>query len=325
LQTSNQSALSEKLLPSSNLREKKSQFPTREELEHFPIIICTLVKSSQLDRASLQNYFDYIFIDECAATTEPDACIPILGLGCDEGKVTASIVLMGDPKQLPPVISSSVATKLGLNISLMERLMSTKKYKPKPNYNPNYIVQLLDNYRSHPSILHFSNVEFYESKLRAKNTSDEVMSGMNWKKLSNKQFPVLFHNEMCASKKEGKSSYNNGEINIVSSYVNNLIKSGLKNNKITAEDIGVVTPYKAQSEKLKKVLPKNVEVGTTEYFQGREKLIMIISTVKSKAGIGFLKDERRLNVCMTRAKALMIVVGNAETLQVLICYFVQKD
>jgi helicase MOV-10 len=130
---------------------------------------------------------------------------------------------------------------------------------------------------------------------------------------------------MCASKKEGKSSYNNGEINIVSSYVNNLIKSGLKNNKITAEDIGVVTPYKAQSEKLKKVLPKNVEVGTTEYFQGREKLIMIISTVKSKAGIGFLKDERRLNVCMTRAKALMIVVGNAETLQVLICYFVQKD
>jgi hypothetical protein len=154
--------------------------------------------------------------------------------------------------------------------------------------------------------------------LRAKNTSDEVYSATKWRDLRKKNFPVLFHCGFCQSKKDENdfSSYNEGEIETVLRYVIKLIKFGIGDKKITAEDIGVVTPYKAQSEKLKKVLPKDVEVGTTEYFQGREKLIMIISTVKSKADIGFLADARRLNVCLTRAKALMIVVGNAETLQV---------
>lgn len=310
---------------------EKDLFPSQEELHNFQIIICTLTSSSKFDRANLQGHFDYIFIDECAATTEPEVLIPILGLGCkkrdfceliDEadlrkGEIFSNIVLIGDHKQLPAVLSSNFAKSLGLGVSLMERMMKLDRYKPNPDYDNNFVTQLLDNYRSHPAILHFSNEEFYDSKLRAKSSSDEVMLGTKWRELPNKKFPIIFHsNETPSELFHGTSSYNDGEADLVLKYIRNLLDTKIGGRKIAEGDIGVVTPYLAQRDKLKRILPRAVEIGTSEYFQGREKLIIIISTVKSKAGVGFLSDERRLNVCLTRAKALMIIVGNPETLQV---------
>lgn len=324
LRDSNQGALSSKLLPSSNLRNpKQSIFPSMEELKYFPVVISTISTSSQLDRARLHSYFDYIFIDECAATNEPEACIPIVELGCQEHEITSSIILIGDPKQLPPVVSSKFAgDHLGLSVSLMERVMTTRRYQKNPQYDTKYIIQLLDNYRSHPSILHFSNVEFYNSMLRAKRNDEEIMIATTWKQLPNKKFPVLFHCGKTRTEMKGKSSFNEGEIIIVQEYVKKLLNEGFgKNKKVVHEDIGIVTPYKAQSEMLKKLLPKEIEVGTSEYYQGREKLIMILSTVRSKTSIGFVSDKRRLNVCLTRAKALMIIVGNSDTLQVKFYHF----
>lgn len=201
--------------------------------------------------------------------------------------------------------------------------MSKRRYRKNPlddSFDKNFVTQLLDNFRSHPAILQFSNVLFYESKLRAKIKEPEKSFGTRWAYLSNKKFPVLFHCNKTPSKivRGGTSSYNDGEIDMVAFYVDLLLNVGIDGEKVLADDLGVVSPYKAQLQKLREKLrhqPK-VEIGTAEYYQGREKKIIIISTVKSRDHVGFLKSEKRLNVCITRAKSLLILVGNADTLQV---------
>lgn len=205
----------------------------------------------------------------------------------------------------------------------MERIMSKQRYRMSEfdkSYDKNYVTQLLDNFRSHPAILQFSNVLFYESKLRAKIAEPEKSLGTRWNYLNNRKFPVLFHCVKTPSKiiKGGTSSFNDGEIKLVRFYVDLLLKVGIDGVKIVADDIGVVSPYKAQLNKLRSELQheQKVEIGTAEYYQGREKKIIIISTVKSRDNVGFLKSEKRLNVCITRAKSLLILIGNADTLQV---------
>lgn len=204
----------------------------------------------------------------------------------------------------------------------MERIMSKRRYKMNPidnSYDKNYVTQLLDNFRSHPAILQFSNVLFYESKLRAKLDEPERSFGTRWNYLNNKKFPVLFHCNKSPSKiiRGGTSSYNEGEIELVRFYVDLLLQVGVDGEKVSPNDIGIVSPYKAQLNMLRKTLQhRNVEIGTAEYYQGREKKIIIISTVKSRDNVGFLKSEKRLNVCITRAKSLLVLVGNADTLQV---------
>jgi superfamily I DNA and/or RNA helicase len=265
-------------------------------------------------------------------------------LGTAFGEITSNIVLLGDHKQLGPVIKSYIAARLGLgeftdkdesvigsvNIiisfseeSLMERIMSKRRYQMNPldqTYDKNYVTQLLDNFRSHPAILQFSNVFFYDSKLRAKIQEPERSFGTPWSHLKNKKFPVLFH---CVNTpnhiiRGETSSFNNGEIDVVRSYVNLLLQDGIGGKKVEQEDIGIVSPYKAQLKKMRENLLdlEKVEIGTAEYYQGREKKIIIISTVKSRGNVGFLTNEKRLNVCITRAKSLLILVGNADTLQV---------
>lgn len=136
------------------------------------------------------------------------------------------------------------------------------------SYNTKYVTQLLDNFRSHPAILQFSNVLFYESKLRAKISEPEKSLGTRWNFLSNKKFPVLFHCKKTPSKiiRGGTSSYNEGEIKLVRFYVDLLLKVGIDGVKIEADDIGVVSPYKAQLNKLREELrhESKVEIGTAE-------------------------------------------------------------
>lgn len=323
----------------SNLRSGNSQFPSKEEFSHFRVIIATLMSCSRLIQIcdiNINNHFDYIFVDECGAAMEPESLIPIVGkllvplqmrfiyivlypagLGTDDQNITANVVLLGDYKQLGPLISSNMAARMGLSISLMERIMEKDRYK---NYDSKYVTQLLDNFRSHPAILQFSNVLFYETKLRAKISEPVKSFGTSWKHLSNKRFPILFHCVKSPSRTEpnGNSYFNPGEIEMVKFYVKLLLKDGINGAKVTAGDIGIVSPYKAQLNMLKAALENvgKVEIGTAEYYQGREKKIIIISTVKSQSSVGFLSSEKRLNVCITRAKSLLILIGNADTLQV---------
>lgn len=243
----------------------------------------------------------------------------VSGLGAKHDEISANIVLIGDHKQLGPIIQSDVAEKIGLGVSLMERIMTKRRYLPNPEHDKRFVVQLLDNYRSHPAILQFSNVLFYDSKLRAKIEEPDKSLGTQWKYLNNKDFPILFHCAVKPSEVEGNSSFNPGEVEIVRFYVNLLLVTGINGVKIFPRDIGIVSPYKAQLTLLTKAMKQfgNIEIGTAEYYQGREKKIIIISTVKSGINsVGFLKSERRLNVCITRAKSLLILVGNGNTLQV---------
>lgn len=282
---------------SSNLRNKKQvDQPTVEELNYFSVVISTLVSSSTFARSNLKSgHFDYIFIDEISFATEVEALVPIIGLGTSVETITASIVLFGDHKQLSPVLSSKHhAGSLGLGVSLMERMMSCEKFKKNPTFDDRYAVQLLDNYRSHPAILKFCNEHFYEGALRAKMPISVQRLSEVWTFLPNKLFPIIFHAVGTPSKYHGTSSFNYGEIDILVDYVEELLETEFDSKLLTQNDIGVITPYLAQLARLKKALQPwpDIEMGTAEYFQGREKRVILISTVKSGGGIGFLRNER---------------------------------
>lgn len=121
--------------------------------------------------------------------------------------------------------------------------MNKPRYKANPVHNNNYVVQLLDNFRSHPAILQFSNVLFYDSKLRAKIAEPEKSFGTHWKYLNNKKLPIMFHCVKTRSQIERNSSFNSGEVDVIRFYVGLLLKVGVNGAKVLHEDIGIVSPY----------------------------------------------------------------------------------
>jgi helicase MOV-10 len=202
---------------------------------------------------------------------------------------------------------------------MMERIMKLDSYEFNKifGYNENFIVQLTDNFRSHMAIIEYSNKEFYNSRLVCRQKKEIANFAIGWQLLPNKNYPVIFHANLTESKeKKGTTSLINiGELSLVQKYTNTLLNEGINGKKVEPSDIGIISPYSGQREKLNEVFTNGIEIGTTEYFQGREKLIIILSCVRSKTKtIGFLKNEKRLNVALTRAKALLIVIGNPETL-----------
>jgi helicase MOV-10 len=286
-----------KLKPSSNLRNRKVEWPTKEEMRHFSVVISTLISSSRLAQSDIgEGHFDYIFVDEISCATEPEALVPIIGLGAASRTLTSNIILLGDHKQLGPVLASEEFSKpLGLGVSLMERMMSCSTYLKSPAYDDRYVVQLLDNYRSHPAILKFSSDQFYEGTLRAKMSLTDQQKTEAWNFLPNRKFPIIFHAVKTPSQLDGTSSYNDGEIEVAIKYVKTLLTTKFGEEILTQSDIGIISPYLAQLKYLKENLgvywPK-IEMGTAEYFQGREKRVILISTVKSCGGIGFLSNEK---------------------------------
>jgi helicase MOV-10 len=218
--------------------------------------------------------------------------IPIVGLGTIENKVTANVILLGDHLQLGPVLQCEKKSKeLGLGVSFMERLMAGSRYKSN---NKKFVIQLLDNYRSHPAILEFSNEQFYGGKLRSKMSAAEQALTKQWSFLPNKNFPAIFHVVKSPSLIDGTSSFNVGEVDIVVSYVEKLLEMKFDGKKLNQLDIGVISPYSAQLKKLKEALKAwpEIEMGSAEYFQGREKRAIIVSTVKSLGSVGFLSNQK---------------------------------
>lgn len=290
---------------SSNLRDKRNEWPTKEEICHFNVVISTLITSSRLGQSDINaEHFDYIFVDEISCATEPEALVPIIGLGTKPGEITSNVVLLGDHLQLGPVLESEEFSQvLGLGVSFMERLMACPRYSKNGTYNQRHVVQLLDNYRSHPAILKFSSDQFYEGRLRPKMSACDQSLTETWSFLPNKTFPIIFHAVETPSQLDGTSSYNVGEVNVVVSYVQKLLATKWGVKKLEELDIGIISPYLAQLKKLKEAIKyrwPNIEMGTAEYFQGREKRVIIISTVKSKGGVGFLSNEKVQNFIAKR-------------------------
>ncbi|ALC42219.1 maker103 [Drosophila busckii] len=287
-------------------------------LGSFKLIVATLCTVGRMVVSGC-GHFSHVFIDEAAASSEPEALMGIMGTRGDDGH----IILSGDHKQLSAVIKSERAAALGLEQSLMERLMLCEAYAvdEKGNYDHALQARLRRNYRSHPAIVGIYNKLYYNNELIALAPLGQVSQAANWKVLPNREYPVLFHAVQGKTRREknSTSSFNELEASLVYSYVMHLMRNGLGGGvMVKQEDIGVVTPYVAQCRLLSRSLSergqRQVEVGSVEKYQGREKLIIIASLVSSFTSARFITNPKRMNVFLSRAKSLLIMIGNPLTL-----------
>ncbi|CAL1373907.1 unnamed protein product [Linum trigynum] len=278
------------------------------------------ISSYKFGSPSEQTLFDAVVIDEAAQALEPATLIPLQLL---KSKGTKCI-MVGDPKQLPATVLSSVASKYLYECSMFERLQRAG--------HP--VTMLTKQYRMHPDICRFPSLHFYEGKL------------LNGEKMSEKSAPFheteglgpyVFYDIVDGQELRGKSPgsmslYNEREAEAAVQ----LLKFFKKRypSEIAGVRIGVVTPYKHQLSILRSRLSSalgssfaaNMEFNTVDGFQGREVDILILSTVRAStsnstakgsnsSSIGFVADVRRMNVALTRAKLSLWILGNARTLQ----------
>lgn len=311
-------------------------FPTKEVLMKYKVIVTTLVTAGRLVSGGVPaGHFSHVFIDEAGQAVEPECVIAIAGLLHPED---GQLVLAGDPQQLGPILRSPLALQYGLGLSLLERLMNQnplyQKTEDLGHFNNCFVTKLLRNYRSHPAILEIPNQLFYENELQVFADQWERDTYRNWEHLPKKGFPVIFHGVMGKDEREANSPsfFNVSEIEVLVDYLTKLMQSQGKKGlpKISPKDIGIIAPYRKQVEKIQKALKsmkelnkwsdiKELKVGSVEEFQGQERKVIMVSTVRSSMSyvkmdqdfnIGFLANKKRFNVAMTRAKALLIVVGN---------------
>ncbi|XP_075471395.1 helicase MOV-10 [Ascaphus truei] len=331
----------EEIKPYCNWDSAKESYvyPSKEELMKYRVIITTLHTAGRLLFAKFPpGHISHVFIDESGHAVEPECVTAIAGIldvmDPKTNKDGGQVVLAGDPQQLGPVLRSPVAIKHGLELSLLERLMTQNPLyqKNSGSYNSQFVTKLLMNYRSHPAILKIPNELFYENDLQVK--ADEMLSHSycDWEKLPRKGFPIIFHGVLGKEEREedNPSFFNVHEIHELKSYLKALLQTQAKKGlaKISPKDIGIISPYRKQVEKISQAIDlklnyvtdiNELKVGSVEEFQGQERKVILISTVRSTKNydkrdedfrLGFLKNPKRLNVAITRAKALLIVVGN---------------
>ncbi|KAJ3657613.1 hypothetical protein Zmor_009400 [Zophobas morio] len=326
----------QELIRYSNFQRGTFYHPVMDEIVRYRIVITTLITAVKLvNKNCPKNHFTYVFIDEAGQATESETLVPIariLSRKEKTGCIFGQIVLAGDPRQLGPVIHSTLAKECGLGTSMLERLIDTcPQYQKNQSgkYNPCALTKLLKNYRSHPVILNQPNELFYENELQI--AGDNLINAcVNWEVLPNKDFPLIFHSVIGEDQREQNSPsfFNIQEIQVIVDYLDKLVGCRMQGVTVRQQDIMVVSPYKKQVDKLKQACKKKgyegLFVGSVEQVQGQERLVVIVSTVRSKTQLlgydlkyhlGFLNNPKRFNVAITRAKALLIVVGNPKVLQ----------
>lgn len=273
-------------------------------MENAQVVACTLIGSTSdylRDRK-----FKTVVIDEAGQGIEPALWVPILK--------AEKVILAGDPFQLPPTVKSREAEKLGLTTTLLEKVI--KRHKR--------IDLLRTQYRMNELIMNFSNKKFYGNQL-------EAFEGVKHHKLEGSEQVVEFIDTAgCGFEEQpGQSSdslCNPGEIDI--------IKKHLEMMPDGDYSIGIISPYRAQVELLSDEFPSHISkhddrhikrpehkyaditVNTVDSFQGQERDVIYISLVRSNetGEIGFLKDYRRMNVAMTRARKKLVIIGDSATL-----------
>ncbi|XP_009791431.1 probable RNA helicase SDE3 [Nicotiana sylvestris] len=289
--------------------------PLLRDLRRYRIIISTYASASLLYAEGIKRgHFSHVFLDEAGQASEPETMVPLSHLLRNE----TVVVLAGDPLQLGPIVFSKDAENFGLGTSYMERLFECQLYG---DLNENYATRLVRNYRCHPAILQLPSEMFYGGELIACKEDDKA-SAQTWVDLlPNKEFPLLFIGIQGCDEREGNNpSWFN---RIEASKVVEIIRDLIENKGLKEEDIGVITPYRQQVLKIRKALESfdwaNVKVGSVEQFQGQEREVIIISTVRSTVThndfdrihyLGFLSNPRRFNVAATRARSLLVVIGN---------------
>ncbi|MEJ6563114.1 MAG: AAA domain-containing protein [Euryarchaeota archaeon] len=252
--------------------------------------------------------FPVVLMDEATQASEPSALVPITR-GCRQ------LVLVGDHKQLPPTVISKAAQAGGLGQSLFERLTECGVDTH----------MLTTQYRMHPTIREYPSARFYDDRLDDGCTPAErpPAAGFLWPDWDH---PVAFvpveGSEIVDD--EGSSKSNLDEAAKVLSIVSGLLSAG----DLTPADIGVITPYRGQVSLLNDLFEQaggreehgpfaGLEIKSVDGYQGREKEIIVFSAVRAndQGEVGFLRDQRRLNVAITRARRGLIVLGHPKTLR----------
>ncbi|KAF5383955.1 hypothetical protein D9757_007350 [Collybiopsis confluens] len=262
--------------------------------------------------------------------------------------IAPQLVLCGDPHQLGPIITSQEARTHELDVSLLERLIERPLYSEhvdtrnarrqlpltglplhqKSHYSGfKPFVNLVKNYRSHPAILMPPSAMFYNDSLEPCARNGLI----SWAGLSNNKFPLMFLG--CDTKDESLDEratwFNTGEIDRVVEVITSLMSESSKSfPPLVVDEIGVMAPWREQvwkiREKLRQAGLSRVDVGTVEDYQGREKRVVIISCVRSslrflqedgQKGIGLVFEKKRMNVAITRAKELLVIIGNGNLLK----------
>ncbi|KAF9566555.1 RNA helicase [Agrocybe pediades] len=294
--------------------------PDKEKLQKFRVVVSTCLSGGVPAALGVpRGHYSHIFIDEAGQGKEPELMVPIKSIA----DTKTNVILAGDNQQLGPVVNSSLARTLGLKTSYLARLMDRDIYD-LDKFRGITIVKLVKNFRSHPDILKFSNDEFYKSELRTCGNKAIISSMENYEQLPKKKFPLIFHAIIGKDMRESSSPsfFNIDEATQVKQYCISLLSN--RKNGLKAEHIGVITPYHAQRHKILSILQKDpkmqdIKVGSVEEFQGQERRVIIISTVRSntdfvtsdiRRSLGFVANKNRMNVALTRAQALLIVIGN---------------
>ncbi|KAH3900110.1 ATP-dependent 5'-3' DNA helicase HCS1 SCDLUD_003077 [Saccharomycodes ludwigii] len=296
---------------------------TNDLIIQSKVVVCTLHGSSS--KVLLQAYdidpklFSTLIIDEVSQSLEPQCWIPLISHYRSNMK---RLVLAGDNKQLPPTVKTedNDAIKNTLSKTIFDRL--------EDHYGDSFKLLLNVQYRMNKKIMEFSSKEMYENKLLAADSvANRLLSDLPGVDVDeNTEIPLIWYDTQGDDFLEGQerddsdgilisSKYNENEAYLVLKHVKDLL-----NSNVLQDHIGIISPYSAQVSLLKSLVHSKysqVEISTVDGFQGREKEVIILSLVRSNDtyDVGFLRDDRRLNVAMTRPRRQLCVIGNMETLE----------
>jgi superfamily I DNA and/or RNA helicase len=274
---------------SREARELES-YLIQKVLDDAQVIACTLIGSAS-DYLSGRR-FSTVVIDEAGQGIEPAAWVPILK--------AERVIMAGDPFQLPPTVKSQEAASKGLSVTLLEKGIA----------RIGQAALLKVQYRMHESIMAFSNRKFYKNELEAHSSVAQRLLGNS--------LPLEFVDTAgCGFEEqageEGESRCNPEEVGILRKHFDQL-----KLDQSGTWSVAVISPYRAQVELLQREFSgaEGVAVNTIDSFQGQERDVVYLSLVRSndKGEIGFLRDYRRMNVAMTRARMKLVIIGDSATL-----------
>ena len=265
----------------------------KDIIDSSDVILAT--NSSSALEAIARVKFDVAVIDEASQATIPSVLIPIAK--------AHRFILAGDHKQLPPTIISDRAG--ALSKTLFEELIRIYPFKS----------QLLDiQYRMNSLLMKFPNEEFYNNGLKSDSSVDDINIKDILDSRQDEDALLFIDTSDIADNRERHLKDSKSIVNEIEAEIAIRIADDYLNDGVSEEDIGIISPYADQVKIIQENTP--IEVKTVDGFQGREKEIIIISTVRSNnnGNIGFLSDLRRLNVAITRAKRKLIIIGNKDTL-----------
>ena len=326
------------------LKSRAAEIEIRINSELFGearVIACTLVGSAHRLLEGMK--FGTLFIDEAAQALEAACWIPM--------RRASRVILAGDHCQLPPTVKSIAALRAGLGKTLMERIAENK---------PEVVTLLKIQYRMNDEIMRFSSDWFYGGKVESApqikyrsvldydhpitwidtgeeseerrvkseefNSSSDDASEESEEQENSSLFThhSSLYKEQFVGESFGRINKAEAELTLLTlaEYFTKIGKLRVLSESI---DVGIISPYRAQVQYLKKLIKKYeffkpyrrlISVNTVDGFQGQERDVILISLVRSndEGQIGFLKDLRRMNVAMTRARMKLIILGNKDTM-----------